>query len=598
MAWRIATLAMAAATTAVAGGTPSVENDARSMIVAAEAMEEAGRYADPNVAKLYAAAAEHGSAQAHWEMAVQSTLGWTADWDEEKALVHLYFASSGNHTMAQMALGFRHMHGLGVPKSCATAVLYYSEPAKSVVERSAVPGNVKRVERFRIDTGDGRKMVDRQEEVVEYYRYSADLGDTAAQLVIGYLLNEGGAGFEKDRKKAFEYFRKAAEKGEPDAVAQLGHMYANGFGVDKDLDKAIQLFQEAINDGSASGSYGLGYMYLAGEGVELDHSRAYQNFKVAADKKHLESHFHLGVLHLLGQGCRKDTAKALRYFNIAAQHGHTLSMYNLAMMYLKGHGTAPSCNSALSILKSVAEQGEVSEALATGYKSFNNRHFDKAMVWYSRAALAGFELAQINLAWLLAQKKRTKITAKWKKDDFEREALKFHHLAALQGNVASLLETGDSFYYGKGVEQNIHKSLEVYMQAGKSNHPQALFNLGIMYEHAIGVDKDFHMAKRYYDMSAHASEEAAVPVKLALAKLWIHMNIVPYFGNWTGIFGQKGALEVAEVPLRAKYASKVAERFFIQDADTFIMAILAVVLVALLLERARRRTLVAGNPAR
>jgi len=595
MAWRIASLAMATATMAVVRAASSVADDAKTVLLAAEAMEEAGKHGDPNLAQMYASAAEHGSAHAHWEMAVQNALGWTHDLDEEKALVHLYFASAGNHTMAQMALGFRHMHGLGVPKSCATAVLYYSEPAMSVAERSAVPGNVKRVERFRIDTGDSRKMAGRQEEVVEYYKYSADLGDTAAQLVVGYLFNEGGAGFEKDRRKAFEYFQRAAEKGEPDAVAQLGHMYANGFGVDKDPEEAIQHFQEAINEGSASGSYGLGYMYLAGEGVEQDYARAYQNFKVAAEKKHLESHFHLGVLHLLGQGCRKDTTKALRYFNIAAQHGHTLSMYNLAMMYLKGHGTAPSCSSALSILKSVAEQGEVSEALATARKAFSNRQLDKAMTWYARAALAGFELAQINLAWLLSQKKRTKITATWKRDDFEREALKFHHLAAQQGNIHSLLETGDGFYFGRGVEQDIKKSIEVYVQAGRANHPQALFNLGLMYEHAVGVEQDFHMARRYYDLSVSASEEATVPVRIALAKLWIHMNVWPYLGNWTRIFGQENESDTAEGPVHAAYVSKVAKRFFLQDADMFIMAVLAVGLVALLLERARRRTLVADN---
>lgn len=44
-----------------------------------------------------------------------------------------------------MALGYRHMHGLGVPRSCQAAVLYYNPVAEQVVERARYPQSLPQV---------------------------------------------------------------------------------------------------------------------------------------------------------------------------------------------------------------------------------------------------------------------------------------------------------------------------------------------------------------------------------------------------------------------------------------------------------------------
>lgn len=40
--------------------------------------------------------------------------------DLESALAHYAFAAAAGDPVAQMALGYRHLHGLGVPQSCQT----------------------------------------------------------------------------------------------------------------------------------------------------------------------------------------------------------------------------------------------------------------------------------------------------------------------------------------------------------------------------------------------------------------------------------------------------------------------------------------------
>lgn len=77
--------------------------------------------------------------------------------------------------------------------------------------------------------------------------------------------------------------RQAAEGGDVDAHAHLGHMYANGVGVDQNNDTARQYFQAAANAGNPSGQFGLGYMHLTGQSVEQDHGTAFKLFQHASE---------------------------------------------------------------------------------------------------------------------------------------------------------------------------------------------------------------------------------------------------------------------------------------------------------------------------
>ena len=54
---------------------------------------------------------------------------------------------------------------------------------------------------------------------------------------------------QKDYKKAFEWYEKAASQGYADAQYSLGNMYKYGRGVEKDSKKAKKLFKEACDGG-------------------------------------------------------------------------------------------------------------------------------------------------------------------------------------------------------------------------------------------------------------------------------------------------------------------------------------------------------------
>lgn len=57
------------------------------------------------------------------------------------------------------------------------------------------------------------------------------------------------------------------------------------------------------------------------------------------------------------------------------------------------------------------------------------------------------------------------------------------------------------------------------MASDQHHNAQAMFNLGYMHEQGLGMQKDWHLAKRCYDLAAETSVDAKVPVALALLKL-------------------------------------------------------------------------------
>ena len=66
--------------------------------------------------------------------------------------------------------------------------------------------------------------------------------------MLGFAYDRG-TGVARDAARAFEWFQKAAAKGDPSAQAMLGFKYLRGDGVAKDADKAIEWYRKAAAQG-------------------------------------------------------------------------------------------------------------------------------------------------------------------------------------------------------------------------------------------------------------------------------------------------------------------------------------------------------------
>lgn len=112
---------------------------------------------------------------------------------------------------------------------------------------------------------DGLGPLPDDERAEEWFRCSAETGDSQSQYALGKLLQERGRISE-----AVSWYERACELGSQYAQYSLGKMYLLGNGVPKDVSKAIQLLMSSANQGNQYAQYVLGKLCLQGKEVEKD----------------------------------------------------------------------------------------------------------------------------------------------------------------------------------------------------------------------------------------------------------------------------------------------------------------------------------------
>ncbi|OWZ08066.1 Sel-1 family protein [Phytophthora megakarya] len=514
--------------------------------------------------RLYAEAAALGASRAQFHVAVALSYGlWGFPQDEAAAVSHYYFAAVGGNIGAAMALGHKHLLGLGAPKKCESAVRYYEVAANEAVARREQ--NISHPKIYDLPHRRLKTMAETQHKknmpgdsaIVDYYQFSADKGDPDATLNLATLYYYGARGLAQDVIRAATLFQKAYELGASGGAYHLGHIYSLGIGVPQDNATAFKYLQEAVNEGNTAAQNELAHMYLLGKGIKVDEEQAVSLFKAAAKQGSMEAFYNLGVLHMRGDGStgtvlgteHPEYEVAHGYFQVAAHQGHTISSHKLGHMSLHGIGTTRSCKNAVESFKMVAERGEWDQVLTQAYKDFKRKDYEAAFMKYAVMAQQGYEVAQHNAAYLLdydfltpsafsPMLSLTPSGMELEEEVVASTAVMLYRLAAQQGNVDANLKIGDYYYFGKGGHPvDFVKASAHYSLACKRSNAQAMFNLALMYEHGMGVEQDFYLAKRFFDKARVAHSDASVPVTLALWKLRAHKSFRSWKRWWNELAG-------------------------------------------------------------
>lgn len=491
--------------------------------------------------------------------------------DQAKSMLYHTFAAEQGNTRSQMTLGYRHMSGIATPKNCEEAVHWYKQVADTAISyyRSGPPGGHSLVrDAWRIADeeggvyGEGASVASagpnaRQggptsdayadvEDVLEYLHLQSSKGDLKATFGLARIHYDGTRGLKRDTKVAKHYFMEVAreywssnnkvKKDAPHSTERLasksagylGRMFLRGEGTKQDFAKAKIWFNRGIANGDALCQYSLGLMYLHGYGVDRNVVRAAELFAAAADQDLAVAQTHLGTL-FLDQG---DTVTAAKYFELAARNSHIEAFYYLAEMSQKGIGRDKSCGTAAAYYKIVVEKAEaIWSGLSEAVEAYDDGEPSKAFIPYLMAAEQGSENAQANVAWLLDQfqSKPTwspfnwlSSTASSTKSSLGDAALALVHWtrSAKQQNIDALVKMGDYYLAGLGTAASAEHAAQCYQSAAETlQSAQAMWNLGWMHENGIGIEQDFHLAKRFYDQALGTNSEAYLPVKLSLFKL-------------------------------------------------------------------------------
>ena len=126
----------------------------------------------------------------------------------------------------------------------------------------------------------GREGVEKNlEEAIKFFRKAADLGNTSAMFHLGDCYMHG-EGVEQSEAEALKWFIKRQDGDESEGMAHLAYMYS----WDSDYAKSFEWYSKAAELGNAEAVYSLGCCYEEGNGVEKDSAKALEYYLKAADK--------------------------------------------------------------------------------------------------------------------------------------------------------------------------------------------------------------------------------------------------------------------------------------------------------------------------
>lgn len=223
-------------------------------------------------------------------------------------------------------------------------------------------------------------------------------------------------------------------------------------------------------------------------------------------------------MHFRGLNTEIDKGQAKSLFLAASKSGNLLAAYNLAVIQLEQGSTSENfenlCKSAVGNLKKVAERAW--PALSEADEDFVNGEYSWALLGYLKGAEMGSELAQSNAAFMLQQ------GIGYVGNYAGERTVSLLRRAADQGNSFSLVRLGDCFWYGRGIESDRAKAGNMYAEAAQRKVPQAMFNMGFLHQFGIGVAKDHHLAKRFYDSVVDSVPDGRIAGTLALYFLRLH----------------------------------------------------------------------------
>lgn len=134
---------------------------------------------------------------------------------------------------------------------------------------------------------------------------------------------------KNDFASALKFLQAAADRGEPEAMVNLGYMYARGHGVASDPAFALRLYQRAAEAGDAEGMNAVGYRYNFAHPPDLDNAiRWYCRAVLGGNPRAMNN---AALLFYKGQGVSEDRGEARSLWRQAAERGSLNAQANLGV---------------------------------------------------------------------------------------------------------------------------------------------------------------------------------------------------------------------------------------------------------------------------
>jgi hypothetical protein len=273
-------------------------------------------------------------------------------------------------------------------------------------------------------------------ESIQWLTIAAEAGNEGARFDLGYA-HWVGAGVAKDASRAAALWRPAAEKGESAAQLLLGWLLVTGAvagdategtrwieqGRARGLDGFRDVLSWQANDPAARAAFQegvralerrsgeadpnaqalLAWLYFSGQGVPQDDPRAVQLARKAAERGVGGAMRILGKAYGTGAGVSEDPEESAAWYRRGAEAGNSFCMMFLSQMLMQGKGVPVDRAEGLAWLRRAGEAGNYWAVADLGNlydEGWHGLPTDRAEAtrWKRRGAELGDERAK---GWLM-----------------------------------------------------------------------------------------------------------------------------------------------------------------------------------------------------
>lgn len=305
---------------------------------------------------------------------------------------------------------------------------------------------------------------------VNELRAGAERGDPQALLELGRHYEHK---LFSDLDQAVSYYTRAARRGNPEALYTLGEMHRLGYGMAQDEGQALESYRRAATyghpgalqryaayaeDGNVEAQLSLARLYDDGtKQVPRDPAAAARWYRAAAQNDVVEAQFRLGVMLAAGTGVEQDAGAALGWFGRAADQGHAGAQFRLGECYEQSLGTTPDGAAARRWYATAGRQGHREAQFRAGRMFYGAEGGPRDLA----AALEMFTAATTT------------------------------EYAADRPHAMALFYLAGMHYNGEGTPRDFGAALKAFRRAGEAGVALAQHAVALMmFNHQGGVPKD------------------------------------------------------------------------------------------------------------
>lgn len=317
-----------------------------------------------------------------------------------------------------------------------------------------------------------------------------------------------GNGVTQSYSEAAMLFRKAAELGCTDAMAELGRCLEHGLGVKRDIKQARTWYKAAADRGNVLGMLRLACSYPASGPSHREQTEAW--FRKAAEAGNGKAMYCLAIYLKRGEhGWDQDLEESVTWLARAVDKENPDAMYVLGRCYAEGEGVEKNLEMATELYRKAAEHDNPHGMLMVAQRALESGDKSEAFKWFGRLQ-KDFDNAEgmYGLGWCYQNGIGV--------DTDEVQAVDWYKKAVERGNRRALFHLGSCYAKGLGgLPKDERKAFVLYQEAERLNVPGTAYAIGLCFLEGKGVEKDLEKGLAYLN---RAASEGDVKAMNSLAK--------------------------------------------------------------------------------